>query len=209
MLKIGQLIVAMVVKDLPDHPGYLTLVGDAGSQLAVLPKMLAAKRYKIRDGLTAAVWNMGVHYPVVSQSSVHYYRRIGELVLSPVMEEHHVRIRAVGSSPDSSFVKIAVESSDNRDPVPLCVPYVPEFARYTPQTICLIAHATNTEDFIAHALGPAPRQWIREIVVYRESKTAQVIVERGGIDRFLGQHGTNVAMASKLTGYRIRVDEMP
>lgn len=207
MLKIGQLIVAMVVKDLPDHPGYLTLIGDAGSQLAVLPKSLATRRYKIRDGLTAAVWNMGVHYPVVSQASVHYYRRIGEMVLSPAIQEHQVRIRAVGSSLDSPFVKMAVESADDRDPVPLCLPYVPEFARYTPKIVCLISYMSNPEDFIAHALNPAPRRWIREVTVYRESKTAQVIVERGSIARFLGQHGTNVAMASKLTGYRIRVDE--
>ena len=207
MLKIGQLIVAMVVKDLPDHPAYLTLIGDVGSQLAVLPKALAAKHYKIRDGLMAAVWNMGVNYPVVSQSSMHYYRRIGELVLSPVIEEHRLSVRAVASSPDSSFVKLAVESPERGDPVSWCLPYVSEFARYTPKTICLITYMPNLEDFIAHALNPAPRRWIKEINVYREGKTAQVIVERGSIGRFLGKHGTNVAMASKLTGYRIRVDE--
>ncbi|GJL52982.1 MAG: hypothetical protein NPIRA02_01140 [Nitrospirales bacterium] len=207
MLKIGQLVVAMIVKNLPDQPGYLTLIGDAGSQLAVLPKALATRAFKIRDGLTAAVWNMGVHYPVLSQASVHYYRRIGELVLSPVIQEHQVRIRAVGSSLDSPFVKVAVESLDDRDPVSLCVPYLPDFARYTPKTISLIGYVSNPEDFIAQALNPAPRRWIREVNVYRESKMAQVIVERGSIARFLGRHGTNVAMASKLTGYRIRVDE--
>ncbi len=50
MLNIVQLVVVMVVKNLPGHFGYLTLIGDASGQLVVLPKLLATHRYKIIDG---------------------------------------------------------------------------------------------------------------------------------------------------------------
>ncbi|MBX3124745.1 MAG: hypothetical protein KF854_16760, partial [Nitrospira sp.] len=144
-----------------------------------------------------------------SQRSMHYFRRIAELVLAPVLADDHVHIKRVATAQAASFVKIAVETyRTGEDVIATCKPLLYEFRTYTSRTIALVKYHMEVEAYIREALAPAPSRSVRRVDVYREEHQARVIVERGTIAQFLGRKGMNAAVASKLTGYGlVLVDE--
>lgn len=199
---------ARVIRMDPGHSAYL-LWADSIGRYAILPHQHADRQYKVRDSLMGAVYKVGDEFPMLSQRSMHYFRRIAELVLAPVLADDHVHIKRVATSRAASFVKVAVDTyRSGEDVIAACKPLLYEFRTYTSRTIALVKYHSELESYIREALAPAPSRSVRRVEVYREEHRARVIVERGTIAQFLGRKGMNAAVASKLTGYGlVLVDE--
>ena len=208
MVQVGDLVMARVIRMDPGHSAYL-LWADSIGRYAILPHQHADRQYKVRDSLMGAVYKVGDEFPMLSQRSMHYFRRIAELVLAPVLADDHVHIKRVATSRAASFVKVAVDTyRSGEDVIAACKPLLYEFRTYTSRTIALVKYHSELESYIREALAPAPSRSVRRVEVYREEHRARVIVERGTIAQFLGRKGMNAAVASKLTGYGlVLVDE--
>lgn len=203
MWTIGHLVVGRVLKSLPNYNAYLVWVEEQ-RDWGVLPKQYADRTYCIRDLVTAAIYKEGDRYPILSQRSSCYFRRIAESVFEPVIRDAGVQVRRVASVEHASFVKIAISGVDGAGAaIKLCLPYVRTFQERTKMTASLVGHATPLEEFIKQALAPAPIRAIRRVELFREEQRARVIVEHGTISQFLGRGGVNAAAASKLTGVRV------
>jgi transcription antitermination factor NusA-like protein len=203
MWTIGHLVVGRVLKSLPEYNAYLVWVEEQ-RDWGVLPKQYADRTYCIRDLVTAAIYKEGDRYPILSQRSACYFRRIAESVFEPVIRDAGVQVRRVASVEHASFVKIAISGVDGAGAaIKLCLPYVRTFQERTKMTASLVGHATPLEEFIKQALAPAPIRAIRRVELFREEQRARVIVEHGTISQFLGRGGVNAAAASKLTGVRV------
>ncbi|MCS6317661.1 MAG: hypothetical protein H8K05_07805 [Nitrospira sp.] len=199
---------ARVIRMDPGHSAYL-LWADSIGRYAILPHQHADRQYKVRDSLMGAVYKVGDEFPMLSQRSMHYFRRIAELVLAPVLADDHVHIKRVATAQAAPFVKVAVDTyRSGEDVIAACKPLLYEFRTYTSRTIALVKYHSELESYIREALAPAPSRSVRRVDVYREEHRARVIVERGTIAQFLGRKGMNAAVASKLTGYGlVLVDE--
>lgn len=208
MVQVGDLVMARVIRMDPGHSAYL-LWADSIGRYAILPHQHADRQYKVRDSLMGAVYKVGDEFPMLSQRSMHYFRRIAELVLAPVLADDHVHIKRVATSRAASFVKVAVDTyRSGEDVIAACKPLLYEFRTYTSRTIALVKYHSELEYYIREALAPAPSRSVRRVDVYREEHQARVIVEPGTIAQFLGRKGMNAAVASKLTGYGlVLVDE--
>jgi len=199
---------ARVIRMDPGHSAYL-LWADSIGRYAILPHQFADRQYKVRDSLVGAVYKVGEEFPMLSQRSMHYFRRIAELVLAPVLADDYVQIKRVATAQAASFVKVAVDSHrTGEDVIAACKPFLSEFRTYTSRTIALVKYHQEIDVYIREALSPAPIRSVRRVDVYREEHHARVVVERGTIAQFLGRKGMNAAVASKLTGYGLMlVDE--
>ncbi len=208
MVQVGDLVMARVIRMDPGHSAYL-LWADSIGRYAILPHQHADRQYKVRDSLMGAVYKVGDEFPMLSQRSMHYFRRIAELVLAPVLADDHVHIKRVATAQAAPFVKVAVDTyRSGEDVIAACKPLLYEFRTYTSRTIALVKYHSELESYIREALAPAPSRSVRRVDVYREEHRARVIVERGTIAQFLGRKGMNAAVASKLTGYGlVLVDE--
>ncbi|MDP3598494.1 MAG: hypothetical protein Q8S75_16035 [Nitrospirota bacterium] len=203
MWTIGHLVVGRVLKAMPDYNAYLVWLEEQGDW-AVLPKQYAERTYQIRDVVTAAIYREGERYPILSQRSACYFRRMAESVFEPVMRESGVQVRRVASVEHASFVKIAVSGPEGFEAaIKQCLPYVRTFHERLHMTASLVGYASPLAEFIPLALTPAPLRSIRRVELFREEKRARVIVEHGTISMFLGRGGVNAAAASKLTGVRV------
>ncbi len=204
MDKIGHFVIGMVVKANPDKPGYLTLIGGT-DRMAVLPRVCADGAYRVHDRFYACIKSLAGEYPVLSQRSAHFFRRVSELLFRPLIAEGRIKVEAVGTVQEARFVKIAVSSPTGEDPIQLCLPYVREFSAYSRLQPCLIRYAPLLADFIKQSLVPAPLGEVRRVDVDRRAKEASVMVSEAYLGRFLGTKGLNVAVASRVTGYAIRL----
>jgi len=208
MEKIGDFVLGRVVKALPDRDSYLILV--LGTQpFAVLPKQYADRHYRVKDTVSATVFRLGEVYPVLSQRSPQYLRRLSESILRPVMETGEVRLRRVATGLASAFVKVAVESEAGIDPVRLCLPYRQSYGSYTRLIVSFVRYSSDLEQFIRNALAPAPVDRIRRVDVFREERMARVLVPTECKGYFLGKGGMNIALASKLTSTAIELTTEP
>ena len=77
MVQVGDLVMARVIRMDPGHSAYL-LWADSIGRYAILPHQYADRQYKVRDSLMGAVYKVGDEFPMLSQRSMHYFRRIAE-----------------------------------------------------------------------------------------------------------------------------------
>ncbi len=142
----------------------------------------------------------------VSRTSEQFLRRLFELEV-PEIHDGLINIRAVARIPGER-AKIAVESYDDRiDPVGACVGVkgsrihgiVRELRN---ENIDVINYTSNPSLFIQRALSPAK---ITSIRIDEEEKKAEVILRPEEVSLAIGKSGSNIKLASMLTGYVIDV----
>ena len=110
--------------------------------------------------------------------------------------------------------KIAVYSNQQGiDPVGSCVgqrgvrvqAIIAEFGGI--EKIDIIQWQENAKDYVAQALSPAKQ--VRVELDKKEEKLARVFIPVEELSLAIGRDGQNVRLASKLTGYRIEIEEDP
>lgn len=142
----------------------------------------------------------------VSRTNPEFLRRLFELEV-PEIHDGLISIRAVARIPGER-AKVAVESYDDRiDPVGACVGVkgsrihgiVRELRN---ENIDVIPYTSNPSLFIQRALQPAK---ISSIRLDEEEKRAEVFLRPEEVSLAIGRNGSNIKLASMLTGYVIDV----
>jgi N utilization substance protein A len=204
MVKVGHLVPVTIVKALPNYDSYLTLI--AGTELlAILPKKYANRIFRIGDNTLASIFQIQGSRITLSQKSPQYFRKLMELLLSPLLKEGKIQVKRAAMVSGSKFAKVAIESLNDTDPVKQCLPYLKSVKQYTDDTITLIRYSKDIKEYIVNALSPAPPEMVRKVIHFKSSREADVYVDPGYVGLFLGKGGANVASASKLTGVSINI----
>ena len=143
---------------------------------------------------------------IVSRTNPNFLRRLFELEV-PEIHDGLISIKAISLIPGES-AKVAVESYDDRiDPVGACVGVkgsrihgiVRELRN---ENIDVINYTANPQLFIQRALSPAK---ISQIRLDEEEKKAEVFLRPEEVSLAIGKNGSNIKLASMLTGYQIDV----
>lgn len=128
----------------------------------------------------------------------------------PEVAQGNVQIKAIAREPGNR-AKIAVYSTQSGiDPVGSCVgqkgvrvqAIIQEFEGL--EKIDIIQWQENAKQYIAQALSPAKDV---RVEVDEDAKVAHVFVGADNLSLAIGREGQNVRLASKLTGYRIEIEE--
>ncbi len=211
--KVGHFVLGVIVKARMDRDGYLACIGGT-DKLAVLPIACADGPYRVHDRFYAAIKEPDATtateqnpnpLPILSQRSGFFLRHVCHAVFGQLIAEGRIVVDAVATVRHAGFVKIAVSSPTGEDAVKLCVPALKDFRLYSRLQPSLIQYSHMIEQFIRESLKPAPVHAIERLALTRAVKQVEVCVPSSVVGRFVGVHGMNVAVASRLTGHSIRV----
>jgi len=189
----------------------MLVLDDDGNEL-IIPKIeqIPSDHYRKGDSIRAIVLRVEMknNNPLIilSRTSPVFLERLFELEV-PEIFDGLITIKKVVRMPGEK-AKVAVESYDDRiDPVGACVGMkgsrihgiVRELRN---ENIDVINFTTNVQLFITRALSPAK---VISIKVSEADKHAEVFLKASEVSLAIGKGGTNIKLASQLTGYEIDV----
>jgi N utilization substance protein A len=125
----------------------------------------------------------------------------------PEIEDGLITVQRIERIPGDR-AKVAVESYDDRiDPVGACVGMKGSrihgiVRELNNENIDIVNYTTNDTLFIQRALTPAK---VTKIELNQETMRAEVYLEPDQVSLAIGKGGTNIKLASRLTGYEIDV----
>lgn len=202
---MGHLVPVMVVKALPDRDSFLTLI--AGTELmALLPKRYANKAYRVGESTIASIFAIEGERITLSQRSSQYFRKLVELLLSPLLQEGRIEVKRAATVLNARFAKVSLRSLDGGDPLSVSIPYLKDLRRYTDDTITLVKFSPDLREYVVNSLSPAPRERVKKVIHFQTLREVLVRVEPPYLGLFLGKGGMNAAVSSKLVGVSIRID---
>jgi len=189
----------------------ILIVDDEGNEL-ILPKseQIPSDYFKKGDTIRAVVIKVEMRNNnpliIISRTSPHFLERLFELEV-PEIFDGLITIKKIVRIPGEK-AKVAVESYDERiDPVGACVGMkgsrihgiVRELRN---ENIDVINYSSNIHLFITRALSPAK---INSIKLNEDRMRAEVFLDPDQVSLAIGKGGTNIRLASQLTGYEIDV----
>ena len=208
MLKTGHLVPATVIKALPDYSSYLMAIPGT-EHIALLDRAHAGSHLRVGDNTVASVFSIKDGRINLSQKSAPFFRRLTEMLVSPLLMEDKVKVVHAAAVDGASFAKVAVAGNNGHDPITECLPYItPESVqRFTNRTITLVRYSADIREYVSNAFVPAFSDDILEVIYIqeREMEEIHVIVETDRLARFIGKGGANIASVSKLVGKIVRV----
>jgi len=189
----------------------MLVLDDDGNEL-IMPKVeqIPSDHYRKGDSIRAIVLRVEMRNNnpliILSRTSPVFLERLFELEV-PEIFDGLITIKKVVRMPGEK-AKVAVESYDDRiDPVGACVGMkgsrihgiVRELRN---ENIDVINYTTNVQLFITRALSPAK---VISIKVSEAEKHVEVFLKASEVSLAIGKGGTNIKLASQLTGYEIDV----
>lgn len=204
--RIGEIVTGTVYQVFKKE---ILLIDEEGIEL-LLPKneQIPGDFYKKGDPIRAVVIKvepkMNSSFIIVSRTSPVFLERLMEEEI-PEIYDGLIIIKNIVRSPGER-AKIAVETYDDRiDPVGACVGMkgvrihgiVRELRN---ENIDVINYTTNNALYISRALSPAK---ITSIELNEATKSVRVYMDHDQISLAVGKGGSNIKLASKLTGYEI------
>ncbi len=189
----------------------ILILDDEGNEL-ILPKteQIPSDYFRKGDTVRGVVSRVEMKnnnpLVIISRTSIYFLERLFELEV-PEIFDGLITIKKIVRIPGEK-AKIAVESYDERvDPVGACVGMkgsriygiVRELRN---ENIDVINYTTNPQLFIQRALNPAR---ISSIVLDEENFRADVFMKPDQVSLAIGKGGTNIKLASQITGYSIDV----
>ncbi|MDR1673270.1 MAG: transcription termination factor NusA [Bacteroidales bacterium] len=189
----------------------ILILDDNGSEL-ILPKneQIPTDHYRKGDTLRAVVLRVEMRNNnpliILSRTSPVFMERLFELEV-PEIFDGLITIKKVVRLPGEK-AKVAVESYDDRiDPVGACVGMkgsrihgiVRELRN---ENIDVINYTTNVQLYITRSLSPAK---VISIKVNEADKHVEVFLKASEVSLAIGKGGSNIKLASQLTGYEIDV----
>lgn len=143
---------------------------------------------------------------ILSRTAPEFMERLFEVEV-PEIEDGLITIIKIVRNPGER-AKAAVESYDERvDPVGACVGQngsrVHSIVReMNGENIDIVNYSSNLKLYIQRSLSPAR---VSSIKLDEEKKQADVFLEPEEVSKAIGRHGSNINLASALTGYKIDV----
>ena len=190
----------------------LLVLDDATGNEVVLPRteMIRGDFYRKGDAVRGIIKKVEMKNatPVIimSRTDEGFLEKLLEQEV-PEIEDGVIVIKGIVRLPGER-AKIAVESFDDRiDPVGACVGVKGQrihgiVRELRNENIDVINFTTNTQLFIQRALTPAK---VSSVEVDMEEKRASVTLKSDQVSLAIGKGGTNIKLASKLTGFEIDV----
>ncbi len=190
----------------------LLVIDDNTGRELVLPRseMIKGDYYRKGDLVRGVIRRVEMRnnspYIVISRTDPLFLQRLMEAEV-PEIEDGLIEIKNVVRLPGER-AKVAVESHDERiDPVGACVGMkgsrihgiVRELRN---ENIDVINYTNNIPLYIQRSLTPAK---VSRIEVDPDKKHASVYLEPDQVSLAIGKGGSNIKLASKLTGYEIDV----
>lgn len=190
----------------------ILVVDDATKNEIVLPRleMIKGDFYRKGDVVRGIVKKVemrnNVPFIMLSRTDPAFLEKLLEAEV-PEIEDGVIEIKNVVRLPGER-AKVAVESHDERvDPVGACVGMkgsrihgiVRELRN---ENIDIINYTTNLHLFIQRSLTPAK---ISNIEIDHEQKRAAVYLDADQVSLAIGKAGSNIKLATKLTGFEIDV----
>ena len=189
----------------------IMIIDDEGNEL-IMPKteQIPNDYFRKGDTVRAAVVRVEMRNAtplvILSRTSPIFLERLFELEV-PEIFDGLITIKNIKRIPGER-AKVAVESYDERiDPVGACVGMkgarihgiVRELRN---ENIDVINYTNNVSLYIARALSPAK---VSQIKINDETKKADVYLQPDQVSLAIGKGGSNIKLASQLTGYEIDV----
>ena len=188
------------------------LLVDEDNNELILPKGEQIPRDQYRKGETVRAVILRVDNEnnnpkiILSRTAPTFLERLLEAEV-PEIEDGLISIKGIARMPGER-AKIAVESYDDRiDPVGACVGVRGSRVHGIVRELCnenidVISYSSNINLFISKALAPAK---ITSITVNEETKRAEILLASEEVSKAIGKGGSNIRLASLLTGYEIDV----
>lgn len=207
--RIGDLIIGEVNQVLGKE---ILVLDDATGQELVLPKSemirgdFFRKGESIRGVIKRVEMRNNLPLITISRTDPAFLEKLMEQEV-PEIEDGLITIKKIVRIPGER-AKVAVESYDDRiDPVGACVglkgsrihSIVRELRN---ENIDIVNFTNNTTLFIQRSLTPAK---ITDIQLFPETMRASVFLKPDQVSLAIGKNGSNIKLASKLTGYEIDV----
>ena len=189
----------------------IMIIDDEGNEL-IMPKteQIPNDYFRKGDTVRAAVVRVEMRNAtplvILSRTSPIFLERLFELEV-PEIFDGLITIKNIKRIPGKR-AQVAVESYDERiDPVGACVGMkgarihgiVRELRN---ENIDVINYTNNVSLYIARALSPAK---VSQIKINDETKKADVYLQPDQVSLAIGKGGSNIKLASQLTGYEIDV----
>lgn len=207
--RIGEIVVGEVNQVLKKQ---LLIFDDVTGNELLLPRseMIKADYYRKGDVVRAVIREVEMrnNNPVViiSRTDERFLEKLMEQEV-PEIEDGLILVRKIVRIPGER-AKVAVESYDDRvDPVGACVGMkgsrihgiVRELKN---ENIDIVNYTTNLQLYIQRSLTPAK---ISNMEIDEENKKVAVFLKADQVSLAIGKGGSNIKLASALTGYEIDV----
>lgn len=207
--RVGDLVICEVHQVLKRE---LLVLDDATGNELILPRqeMIRGDHYRKGELVKAVITNVEMinNNPIVSisRTSPLFLEKLMEQEV-PEIEDGLITIRHIERIPGDR-AKVAVESYDDRvDPVGACVGMkgsrihgiVRELRN---ENIDIVNYTSNIVLYIQRSLTPAK---VTSVALDEERKRAMVYLPADQVSLAIGKGGSNIKLASRLTGYEINV----
>ncbi len=209
-IKIGSIVNGMVLRFAGPN-----IIVDLGKAEGVMPpaEQVPAEKYHLNQRMSVYLVEikegMRGEEVIVSRASTGLLEGLFKREV-PEVASGSVEIKAIAREPGNRS-KIAVYSTQpGIDPVGSCVgqkgvrvqAVIQELGGF--EKIDIIQWQENAKEYIAQALSPAKDL---KVEIKEDEKVAYVYVQKDELSLAIGKEGQNVRLASKLTGYRIEIEE--
>ncbi len=207
--RVGDMIVGEVSQIMKKE---ILILDDATNNEVILPRTEMIKGDFFRKGdmvrgvIRKVEMKNNTPAVIVSRTDETFLEKLLEQEV-PEIEDGLITVKKIVRIPGER-AKVAVESYDDRiDPVGACVGMkgsrihgiVRELRN---ENIDIVNYTNNASLFIQRALTPAK---VTNIQLDQEAKRAAVYLEPDQVSLAIGKGGTNIKLASQLTGYEIDV----
>jgi len=207
--RVGQMVVGEIGQVMKKE---MLVIDDATGNELLMPRseMIRQDFFRKGDMVRAIIKKVEMRnntpFIMISRTDPEFLEKLLEMEV-PEIEENIIEVKGVVRLPGER-AKVAVESHDDRiDPVGACVGMkggrihgiVRELRN---ENIDIINYTSNDSLFIQRSLTPAK---ISNIILDMENRHAAVYLEAEQVSLAIGKGGSNIKLASRLTGFEIDV----